>query len=146
MKKLLRYLSEQASRNRFRISGQELLKNSIIAIDGPNRKLMIVSSQKNSLDTSVINLDELEQCKVQKLYGAIKVGELRKHTLEHYLEKIVLHLKMKNGEHTEAVFFSRYHNHFSEGKELEQKAKYWEIFLSKMQKPSIQQVKEPVPE
>ena len=134
MNHLTNRFSELGSRYQVNFTSQAILKDEILGIDGVQRKLLILNTtDKNEMPHELIDLDELRHCSVKKLYGSINNGDLKNKKLEQYLEKIVLcfefHMKKPA---IEVSFYNHLKNHLFEIPELEQKAKDWESFLSKM--------------
>ena len=134
MNHLTNRFSELGSRYQVNFTSQAILKDEILGIDGVQRKLLILNTtDKNEMPHELIDLDELRHCSVKKSYGSINNGDLKNKKLEQYLEKIVLcfefHMKKPA---IEVSFYNHLKNHLFEIPELEQKAKDWESFLSKM--------------
>ena len=135
MNRILKHFSQLGTENNLSFSSQELLSNCILGLDGMNRKILVVTREDNYYGSFIINLDEIKSCTVKKVYGTIKVGDLKDHKLEQYLEKIVLHFELHQKLPVEIVFYKNLDNHIYETQELEYKAKLWAAILSKMQKP-----------
>jgi hypothetical protein len=135
MSKILKHFSQLGTENNLIFSSQELLKNCVLGLDGMNRKILVVTKEDNYYGSFIIDLNEVKNCTVKKIYGTIKVGDLKDHELEQYLEKIVLRFELHGKLPVEIVFYKNWDNHIYETQELEQKAKHWEAILSKMQKP-----------
>lgn len=135
MNNMLKHFSQLAMENNLNFSSQEVLKNSILGLDGINRKIIVVSKEEDFYTSLLIDLTEVKDCTVKKIYGTIKVGDLKSHKLEQYLEKIILHFDLLHKPPVEIVFYKNIHNHVYETQELEQKAKHWEAILSKMKTP-----------
>ena len=136
MNNILRHFSQLGAENTLNFSSQELLHNCVLGLDGINRKILVVTKEDSFYTSVIINLDDVKSCTVKKIYGTIKVGDLKKHKLEQYLEKIVLHVELHGKPSVEIVFYENSNSHIYESLELEQKAKHWEAILSKMQKRS----------
>jgi hypothetical protein len=135
MNNMLKHFSRLAAENNLNFSSQEILRNSILALDGIHRKIVVVSKNDDVYTSLLINLNEVKDCTVKKIYGNIKVGDLKSHKLEQHLEKIVLHFELMHKSPVEIVFYKNIHNHIYETQELEQKARHWEAILSKMKSP-----------
>ena len=135
MNRILKHFSQLGTENNLSFSSHELLSNCILGLDGMNRKILVVTREDNYYGSFIINLDEIKSCTVKKVYGTIKVGDLKNHKLEQYLKKIVLHFELHQKLPVEIVFYKNLDNHIYETQELECKAKHWEAILSKMQKP-----------
>jgi hypothetical protein len=133
MNKLLKYFSQLGTENNLSFSSQEILKDSVLGLDGVHRKILVVTKEDGYFGSFIIDLNQVINCSVKKIYGTIEVGDLKKHKLDQYLEKIVLHFEVNHKPSVEIVFYNHFENHIYEVLELEQKAKYWETILSKMQ-------------
>ena len=135
MNNMLKHFSQLAMENNLNFSSQEVLKNSILGLDGISRKIIVVSKEEDFYTSLLIDLTEVKNCTVKKIYGTIKVGDLKSNKLEQYLEKIILHFDLIDKPAVEIVFYKNIHNHIYDLQELEQKAKHWEAILSKMKMP-----------
>jgi hypothetical protein len=133
MNKLLKHFSQLGIENDLSFSSQERFKNCILGLDGIHRKVLVVTREDAGFGSFIINLREVRNCSVKKIYGSINVGDLKKTKLEQYLERIVLHFELNNHSSVEIVFYKHFENHLLEVPELEQKAKQWDAILSKMQ-------------
>ena len=130
--RLLHRFSEVGSDNNLSFTSQEILNGGIIGLDGLNRKLVILEKNNDEFNWSVINLEDIKSCTVKKIFQATPIGALKRKTIEEHLEKIVLHLEMKNEKASiEIPFFVFSENHIYQLAEMEQKAKHWEAILSK---------------
>jgi hypothetical protein len=135
MNKLLKNFSQLGTENDLSFSSQEVLKNCVLGLDGVQRKILVVQREYGFVGSFIIDLREVKNCTVKKIYGTINVGDLKKKKLEQYLEKIVLHFDLNSNSSVEIVFYKHFENHLLEALELEQKAKNWDAILSKMQIP-----------
>ena len=107
MDKLFERFRASGVENKISFSSQELLTDSILGLDGVGRKI----------------------------YGSIRVGELKKRKLNEYLDKIVLHFEFANSKPPVEVCFYKHVDHsIYHLAELEQKARHWELVINKMLK------------
>lgn len=142
--KLLVFFSKLGSLYNLSFTGQEVLRNKIIGIDVPRRKLLIVEETLTKYNSIIIDLYGVCACKVKKTYSAIKSGDLRKNKIEKYLTTMALQFHFKNGNPPLAIIFhsKNMRNSISDIKKLENKTKRWEAMLSKMlpsgQQPGMQ--------
>jgi hypothetical protein len=114
-------------------TGQEILRDKVIGLDGPRRKLLIAEEIGEEYDTRVIDLDEVSACKVKKVYAAINSHEYRKNRPEEYLKSIALEFEFRTGgAPAMALFYKNTLNSIYEVPELETRAKHWAATLSKM--------------
>ena len=135
MNNLLKHFSQLGTENNMNFSSQEVLNNCVLGLDGVNRKILVVTREDGFYSSFVIDLNEVKSCTVKKLYGTIRVGDLKNHKLDQYLEKIVLHFEFNRKPSVEIEFYNNSDNHIYETQDLEQKAKHWEAILSKMHTP-----------
>jgi hypothetical protein len=126
-------LSQAGSSNKLSFTSQELLKDNAIGLDGLNRKLLILTRFKNGEYFDVIiNLDDVQSCLVKKVYGYINAGDLKINKLEKHLEEIVLHIELYQCKSADIPFYNYIDNPISQAAEMEEKAKRWEIVISKL--------------
>jgi hypothetical protein len=136
MNNLFKHFSQLGTENNLSFSSQEVLNHCVLGLDGINRKILVVTKEDGFFSSFITDLNEVRNCSVKKIYGTIKVGDLKNHKLDQYLQKIVLHFELNRKPPVEIVFYKNFDNHVYETKELEQKAKHWEAILSKMQTPA----------
>lgn len=136
MNQLLNHFSHLGIQYNLSFSSQEALKDCMLGLDGIHRKMLVVTREDGVFDSFVMDINEIKNCSVKKIYGTIKAGDLKSHKLEQYLEKIVLHFELNNKPAVEIVFYKHFDNHFNEIMEMDQKAKAWETILSKMSLPA----------
>jgi len=130
---MLSFFKVAGTAHNLAFTGQEILRDKAIGLDGPKRKLLIVEENAEEYDTRVIYLDDVSACKVKKVYAAINSHEYRKNTPEEYLKSIALEFEFTTGEAPVMVlFYKNTTNSIYEIPELEARAKYWAAMLSKM--------------
>jgi hypothetical protein len=134
MKQLLDHLSRLGSAYKLTFSGQLILKDYIIGLDGIQRKLLVLKGIANKKpEHYMIDLNDVYSCTIKMHYGHISVNGLKKIKLEQYLEKMTLHFKfIRSAMPADIVFYKKTDNPVSELAELEHKAKKWKELLSKM--------------
>lgn len=135
MKKLLKHFSQLGAQSNLIFSSQEILNDCILGLDGIRRKLLVVTRDEGFYGSFLVDINRMRNCSVKKIYGTIKAGELKKHHLDQYLEKIVLHLELENNPPVEILFYKHFDNSIYETPEMEKKARYWEAMLSQLQIP-----------
>ena len=135
MNNLLKHFSQLGTENNLNFSSQEVLHNCILGLDGINRKILVVAKKDGFYSSFMIDLNEVKSCTVKKIYGTIKVGDLKNHKLDQYLEKMVLHFELIGRPSVEIAFYKNHDNHIYEVQELEYKARHWEAILTKMHTP-----------
>ncbi len=140
MNQLLNHFSELGSEYKLNFSSQAILKDCVIGLDGVHRKLLILSSD-NPFNYELIDLNDVKYCSVKKIYGTINVGALKDKKLDQYLQKIILCFEFKTQRQPiEVAFYGHIDNHIYQAAELEQKAKDWESFLSKMLGSTVKKI------
>jgi hypothetical protein len=135
MNHIFRHFSQSGIENSLSFSSQEILHHCIFGLDNTNHKILVVTREDNLYSSFVIDLSEVKNCAVKKIYGTTNAGDLKPHALDQYLEKIVLQFELHHKPSLEIVFYKNILNHVYETQELEQKAKHWETILSKMIRP-----------
>jgi hypothetical protein len=134
MKQLLDYFSRLGTKYNLNFSGQEILKDHILGLDGIQRKLLVLSGiHSGHLHDCIIDLNEVRNCSLKKYYGRILANELRSKKLEQYLEKIWLHIDFNTGQQgADILFYKQADQPIDELPNLEQKARRWKDLLSKL--------------
>jgi len=125
--------SQLGSRYCLSFTSQERLQQRIIGLDALKRKILVLELSGSSPDWYLISLDNVKGCAVKKTYGSIDAGGLDKQRVDSYLEFIALEFFFKDGTPTLALpFYRKLQDNIDEIPELDQKAKAWEVMLSKM--------------
>ncbi|HVZ95923.1 MAG TPA: hypothetical protein VG847_03550 [Chitinophagaceae bacterium] len=133
MNTFLNRLSQAGSSNNLSFSGQELLKDIAIGLDGLRRELLVLTRFKNGdYFDFTIDINNVQSCSVKKIYGFIKAGDLKNNRLEKHLEEIVLHLELYHAGSTDIPFYNHIDNRPGEAIDLENKARRWESMLNKL--------------
>ena len=132
MNRLLNQFSQAGTQNNLSFSSQEVLNNCILGLDGVNRKFLVVTKQDHDYTALIIDLKDVKNCTVKKMFGTIKADAYNEGKLEQYLEQIVLHFDLGGKPPVEIVFYKNFENHVYETMELEHKARRWEAIISKM--------------
>ena len=133
MHALFHRFSESGSKNSLTFSGQEVLSDCILGLDGMHRKLLILKVQEGAVKDTVIDLAEVKTCSVKKQYGTINIDGLKHRKLDQYLQWMGLRFEFHKGRPAIEVPFYRHPTHsLYQLQSLEQKARFWETMLSKM--------------
>jgi hypothetical protein len=111
MNKLLKYFSQLGTENDLNFSSQEILKDCVLGLDGVQGKILVVQREDGFFGSFIVNLREVKNCSVKKIFGTINAGDLKKAKLEQYLEKIILHFDLNNNSTAEIVFYKHFENH-----------------------------------
>ncbi len=131
--KLIAFFNKLGFLNKLTFTGREVLSNKIIGVDISQRKLLLVEENNNTYHSKIIDLGEVESCKVKKIYTAINTNNFKKNRIEEYLNSIALQFHFKNEKTPAALVFNR--NKFHDMrvlKKLADKIKNWECRLSKI--------------
>jgi hypothetical protein len=125
-KGLLRRLSRLGSQHALRFSSQERLKQYLLGLDGIGRRLLVLrhDDMGNMLHWQVIDLQDVNRCSVQTQYGSY----------ESRLQRIALRFERVGLPLCDIVFYQHAVNDPHEAPELEQRARHWEVMLTKMLK------------
>jgi len=130
---MLAFFRTAGTAHNLSFTGQEILRDKVIGLDGPKRKLLIVEENTEEYDTRIIYLDDVVSCKVKKVYAAINSHEYKKNRPEEYLRSIALEFEFRRDEAPVLVlFYKNSLNSIYEIPELEDRAKHWATTLSKM--------------
>lgn len=114
-------------------STQELPGNKLIGLDWRNRKLMIIERGNFLNKTYQVDLEEVTNLTVKKVYQNIHNGELKHRNIDDFLESIALTLEINNGQEQIALpFYDRNYNDPHDIAPMESKAKKWQEMLSKV--------------
>ncbi|MFL5788984.1 MAG: hypothetical protein ACJ748_13075 [Flavisolibacter sp.] len=139
--KILSQFNHAGTESNMSFISQELLHDRIIGLDGLNKKLLILESNEDDYDHTIINLQDVKACNVKKIYQATNIGTSRKPVIEQHLEKVVLLFEFKDEKRKiEMPFFDFSKNHIYQLAEMEQKAKFWEASLSKFITSSVKKI------
>lgn len=133
MNQLLHAFHQKGSEHHLTFSSQELLKSTIIGLDGLHRKLLVLEQwEEGAFSTLLIDLKDVKSCSLKKEYGTINGGDLKAKKLEHFLRTMTLQFVLYGKSPVEVVFYNHLDQHISEMADLENKARHWEAVLSKM--------------
>lgn len=137
LNELLRSFSESAIAYNLLISGQEIINDSMIGLDAVNRKLLVINKNKDNLfHNVVIDLTEVDQCKVASISGVTDYGISKNSRLDQLLEKIVLRFSFNSGNRYCDFPFYTYNNSLYQLQDLQAKAKQWEASIKPLLKPA----------
>ena len=126
-------LSQEGSANNLTFCSQEILQNKVFGIDGIHRKIMILEKINNKYQSSVISLDEVQNCELIARSGSLNSGYFKKIQAEKKPDAIELRFKFKNqAPPASIIFYNSLINSKRELVLLKAKAEYWNIMLSKM--------------
>lgn len=134
---LLLYFRQSVIKHDLAISGQEIINESMIGLDGIKRKLLVVYENKDHVfDSVVLDLNEIKKCTVESVSAIIDNNSSKNNRLDQMLEKIVLRFLFRTGEASYDIPFYTYSNSVYQLPELQQKAKQWQTYISPLLKPA----------
>jgi len=130
---MLSFVKKVALVHNLSFSGQEILRDMVIGLDGPKREVLIVEEKNKNYNSHIIDLAEVNTCKVKKIYAAIDINKYKKDRPEEYLKSITLEFDFKTDRAPVVAYFYRNEsNSIYEIRELEARARNWEMMLSKL--------------
>lgn len=134
---LLNAFKSQAAMQGLIISGQEILHDHIIGIDGRQQQLLVYHYNSDPAFTN-ISLDEIKECTVLKEFETVTYGSVKNAVEELELRYISLQFKYKQKAIDLLVPFynSRAHSIYEKAA-WEEKAQQWQLLLSKMLKQPL---------
>lgn len=135
---LLIQFSQAAIRHNLFVSKQEIINDSIIGLDGVNRKLLVVyKNDDNIYDEVIINLEEVKQITVESVSAILDAGYSKNTRDNQLLEKIVLRFLFNSDKAAYDFPFYTYKDSIYKLQELQQKARQWEASF----KPLLRQAR-----
>ena len=88
---LLTHFSKLGTENNLSFSSQEILENSIIGLDGIQRKLLILKKiDEDKYDSLLLDLNEVKSCSKKKIYRSVNIGTKKRKSLKTTLIKLYL--------------------------------------------------------
>jgi len=127
----LRNFSVMAKIFNLSVAKQETLRNQLIAVDATRRKLLLIKKEKSNVDYRVVDLQNVQQVSVKKVYGRIPAGDLQTKGLNHFLQSVSLQLRFKGGaEPVDVNFYESRYNTIKQQSFLEAAANKWEAFVN----------------
>lgn len=79
LNRLLRYAAAFASQHNLRFSSQEVLHNSVLAIDGVYRTLVYVKQDVgDQMETMIVKLQDVRHCTVRTIHRSLYNGRHKK--------------------------------------------------------------------
>jgi hypothetical protein len=112
-------------------SKHEMFGNLSLSLDIIGRRLMISGIINRIRRSFQIQLNATRRISIKKVYMNIYVGQLKKRSLEDFLEAIYLQFEFFDGRQTiHLPVFDRALDNFHDLPETEKKALYWQDLLS----------------
>jgi hypothetical protein len=101
------------------------------------RKLLIIEENYGRYYWKFIDLEEVQNCTLKKMYNSINTGGL----IKEYPRTIVLEFNFKNDKPSfDLAFYENMVNNIYQMPELEEKARKWQAMLSKIIAKQVEQV------
>jgi hypothetical protein len=128
-KHLLRHFNNLGADAGLRFSAQELMRHTLIGIDGMQGKLIYLDEDLEGwLTSGVIDLQEVKNCTLVKTFGS----DAQANT-SPFINRVSLQFQFKDNRSAAAiVFYDHIRNNIYEYQGAEQKARHWEQMLCKL--------------
>ena len=112
----------------------------IIAIDAIRKKLLYFKNKEHTKTCVVIDLTHVAACSTLKEYNPIAAGALGKRKLSDFLKSVHMILRFKKQQGSVSIpLYEPSAEQFKELEELEQHVKSFEITISKLLPPQIEE-------
>jgi hypothetical protein len=123
-KKLLSNLKAISTHFKLNFSKQEIIGKTAFALDSSEKKLLIMHDHEPYFKT--IDLGNVSSCTVKVDYKSINAGDLRKKTMDDFIEKIELQIAHIDPAKSIYIrFFDTSRNNLSEVRQCIVSAKSW---------------------
>src|SRR5687767_7301043 len=86
-------LTKVAKEQKLHFSNFDEIGSNVIAIDTTKRKLLYANNLLISSSCLIVDLNNLQECTIKKLYDCINAGDLNKKKMSHFLKNIFLNLR-----------------------------------------------------
>src|SRR5689334_184191 len=103
-RKLLTELKKIASYFRFTLSKIEVLTNMAFGLDERNKKLLVLG-EKDKPFFKTIDVENIDSCAIKIKYTSISAGELEDKNINHFIDKIQLHISHLDSQKSVEVGF-----------------------------------------
>jgi hypothetical protein len=131
--KLLRHLSNEGAANNLIFCSQEIFQDRVIGIDGIHRKIMLVEKNNRDFYSSIISLDDVNDCQLVTKCKSEKEESRKEKGGE--IETATVEIRFEFNNHSKPAFIKFGDGLIYSRKELEflrAKAQFWCIMFSKM--------------
>src|SRR5688572_15335986 len=98
-------LSMAGSKLNLSFSAHEVLNKVIMALDGINRKVLLMPCKDPTAEPVIIQLGETLNISIKKTYAGIPAGGLKSKSVEAFIDSIVLVFEIAGKKTTEVVSF-----------------------------------------
>ena len=113
-------------------SSQEVLRNKIIGLDGLQQQLLVFDFSETHIFIS-LPLTEVKDCIVKKEFDTVDYGNAKNPSTEQELRFVSIQFTFKKrSDNFSLTFYDSKINSIYEMKELEAKARDWQLLLTKM--------------
>lgn len=130
---LLKNLSRAVADNNLILCSQEILQNIVMGFDGIHRKIIILEKKKDAYCSSIISLDEVNDCQLVTNSILVNNSNFKKPGSENHAATLELQFDFINHTQPASIIFSNgIINSKKELDLLKAKAEYWCIMFSKM--------------
>jgi len=126
-------LSDAGSRLGLSFTSQEILGENILALDGLNRKLVLLEPAGDDYTTSVLALEEVKACKLKTDHINMMHADNKQGRTELFLNSILLQFEFKeNRSPFEVKFYDANVHSIYQLPDLRVKAADWDVMISKL--------------
>lgn len=131
-KALLNRFHQSGAEHGLSFSSQEVLNNSMIGLDGVQQKLLVLDFS-TGYTISCIALADVKDCTVKKEYENVDFGNSKKPDIELQIRFTGIEFSFIKRTGTFFLpFYDNRNNSVYERKDLETKAKEWQLILSQL--------------
>lgn len=116
-------------------SKMDVLGNFMVGLDDVYNKIMVLTKSEHEYDSFVIDLGEVKDCSKRNIYKRINRGSAKRDEFESYVDEIFLVFDFQEkAEQVNLSFYESGRNSLLEMAALEQKAKDWEMIVTRITK------------
>ena len=131
LERMLHEFKSIGSTNGLSFSSQEVLRHTILGLDGMQRKLLVVKREADdTYQSAIIDINTLKSCLVDRQHTTIGRGDLAKS--EPLLKTVSLIFHAPPAPPLDVVFYQDDADSISSVRELERKANQWQVMLTKL--------------
>lgn len=126
-------LAKLAGRLNISFSKYIAIGGKIFGLDEKNKKLLISDEHGTQTGQQIIELDKVKSVSLKKSYDSIPAGELRKKSVEDFINQIRLQFEhFNNGQQTILSFYDREKDHLVDLKTLDSNSKNLHRIISRL--------------
>ena len=130
---MLHELRQAAESHHLTLSGEEVLRNGAIGLDGIERKLIYLDKSTHEGELVILDLDEVESCSINATYRNIDAGDLEFKNVEDFIESITLRFTHTgSNKQVEIPFYDCNGNYIFELETMRGKAHTWKRIVSQL--------------